>query len=71
MDRFKYLIVRVNAAGGMGEEVVHKALKERKVKGTMGKLWKRNMVSREVKKKRELYERIVYEWWFMTLKLGN
>ena len=32
------------------EEVVHKVLKGRKVWGTMAKLWKGNMISREVKR---------------------
>ena len=41
----------------MEEEVAHRVLGGRKVWGTMTKLWKENMISREVK--RELYERVV------------
>ena len=39
------------------EEVAHRVLDGRKVRGKMVKLWKENMISREVK--RELYERVV------------
>ena len=43
----------ISSVGGTGEEVAHKILEGRKVLGTMTKLWKGNMISREVK--RELY----------------
>ena len=43
--------------GGMGEEVAHRVLEERKVWGMMAKFWKENMRSREVKQ--ELNERVV------------
>ena len=49
-DKFNYLVVMINTDGGMGEEVVHKVLEGRKVWGTMAKLWKENMISREVKR---------------------
>ena len=57
VDKFKYLGVMISTDGGMGEELAHRVLEGRKVWGTMAKLWKENMVSREVK--RELYERVV------------
>ena len=53
-DKFKYL-GSLSTDGGMGEEVAHRVLKGRKVWGAMAKLWKENMIYREVK--RELYER--------------
>ena len=56
VDKFNYLGVMISTDGGMGEEVAHMVLEERKVFGTM-MLWKENMISREVK--RELYERVV------------
>ena len=37
--------------------MVHRVLEGRKVCGTMAKLWKENVISRELK--RELYERVV------------
>ena len=40
----------------MGEEVALRVVDGRKVWGTMTKLWKENMMSREVN--RELYERV-------------
>ena len=49
MDKFKYLELRINADGGMGEDVIHRALERRKVWGTMAKLWKENMISRYLK----------------------
>ena len=57
VDKFNYLGVMISTDGGMGEEVAHRVLEGRKVWGTMAKLWKENMISREVK--RELYERVV------------
>ena len=57
LDNFNYLEVMISTDGGMGEEVAHRVLEGRKVWGTMAKLWKENMISREVK--RELYERVV------------
>ena len=56
VDKFNYLGVMISTDGGMGEEVAHMVLEERKVFGTM-MLWKENMISREVK--RELYEKVV------------
>ena len=56
MDKFEYLGVMISTDGGMGEEVAHMVLVGRKVWGTMAKLWKETMISREVK--RELYERV-------------
>ena len=41
----------------VGEEVAHMVLEGREVWKTMVKLWKENIMSREVK--RELYERVV------------
>ena len=43
--------------GGMGEEVAHRVFEGRKKLGTMAKLWKENMISREIK--REVYERVM------------
>ena len=57
VDKFKYFRVMISTDGGRGEEVAHRVLEGRKVWGTMAKLWKENMISREVK--RELYERVV------------
>ena len=57
MDKSNYLELMISADGGMREEVAHRVVDGRKVWGTMAKLWKKNIISREVK--RELYERIV------------
>ena len=57
VDKFNYLGVMISEDGGMGEEVAHRVLEGRKFWGTMSKLWKENMVSREVKC--ELWERVV------------
>ena len=57
VDKFKYLGVMISTDGGMGEELAHRVLEGRKVWGTMAKLWKENMISREVKRK--LCERVV------------
>ena len=46
----------ISANGGIGEQVAHRVLEGRKVLGTIAKLWKENMISREVKQ--ELYERV-------------
>ena len=47
----------ISVDGCTDQEVAHKLLERRKVWGTMGKLWKENIISREVK--RELYERVL------------
>ena len=48
----------ISTNSGMGGEgVAHRVLEGRKVWGTMARLWKENMIFREVK--RELYERVV------------
>ena len=57
MDNFNYLGVTVIKNDGIGEEVDHRVLEGSEVWGTVAKLWKQNMNSREVK--RELYERVV------------
>ena len=49
VDKFKYLGVMISTDEGMGEEVAHSVLEGRKVWGTMVKLRKENMISREVK----------------------
>ena len=43
----------------MGEEVAHRVLEGRKVCGPMAKLWKKNMIFREVQRCIKLYERVV------------
>ena len=45
MDKFSYLGVMISRDGGFGYEVAHRMLEERKVWGTMAKLWKENMMS--------------------------
>ena len=40
-----------------GEEMTHMVFKRRKTWGSMAKLWKENMIFREVK--REFYERVM------------
>ena len=57
VDKFNYLGVMISTNSGIGEEVAHRVLEGRKVWGTMAKLWKENVISREVK--RELYGRLV------------
>ena len=57
MDKFNYLGVMISMDDAKGEEVAHKKLEGTKVWGTMTKLWKENMRSREVK--RELCEIVV------------
>ena len=57
VDKFNYLGVMISTNGSMGEEVAHSVIEGRNIWGTMAKLWKKNMRSREVK--RELYERVV------------
>ena len=39
-DKFKWLRVRRNTDGGVGEEVSHRLLKVRKVRIFLGRLWK-------------------------------
>ena len=48
VDKFYYLEV-ISRDDGMGKEVAHKVLKGRKVWGAMAKLWKEDMISRDVK----------------------
>ena len=55
VDKFNYLGVMISTNSGMGEEVAQSVPEGRL--GTMAKLWKENMVSREVK--RDLYEKLV------------
>ena len=69
VDKFNCLAVMISIDGGMGEEVVHRVLEERKVWGRMAKLWKNNMIPREVKQ--ELYERVVIQPWFMVWRRGH
>ena len=57
VDKFNYLGATISTDGGMEEEVAHTVAEGRMVWGTMAKLWKENMISREVK--RELKERVV------------
>ena len=57
VDKFNYLGVMISTDGCMGEEVAHRVLEGRKVLETMAKLWRENVISREVKRK--LYERVV------------
>ena len=59
VDKFNYLGVMISSDGGRGMEVAHRVLDGRKVWGRMAKLWKENMISREVK--RGLYERVVIQ----------
>ena len=61
VDKFNYLGVMISTYIGKGEDVAHRVLEGRKVWGTTAKLWKENMISREVKL--DLYER-VYGLWF-------
>ena len=49
MDKLNYLEVMISTDGGMGEELAHRVLEGRKVRGMMTMLWKENMISREVK----------------------
>ena len=56
-DKFNYLGVMISTDCGMGEEVAHMVFEGRKVWGTMSKLWKENIISKELKW--ELYERVV------------
>ena len=53
VDKFNYLGATISTDGGMEEEVAHTVAEGSMVWGTMAKLWKENMISREVK--RELY----------------
>ena len=55
--KFNYLGVMISTNGGMGEEVSHSVLEQRKVWGKLTKLYKENMISREVK--RELYKVVI------------
>ena len=57
MGKFNDVRGMINTNGCMEEVGGHRVLEERKVWGTMAKLWRENMISRKVK--RELYERIV------------
>ena len=57
VDKFNYLGAMISTDGGMGEEVSHKVIERRKVVGTMAKLRKEEMISREIKQ--ELWERVV------------
>ena len=57
VDKFSYLGVMIITDGGMREGVTHRVLEGRKVWRTMAKLWKEDLISREVKG--ELYERVV------------
>ena len=57
VDKFNYRRVVISTYGGMGKGVAHRVLEGRKVWRTIAKLWKTNMISREVK--RELYETVV------------
>ena len=57
VNKFDYLEVIISTDGCMGEEVAHRVLEGRNVWGMMTKLWKENVISREVKW--ELYERVV------------
>ena len=57
VDMFNYFGAMISTDGGMVEEVTHRVLEGRKVWGTKAKLWKENLISREVK--RELYQRVV------------
>ena len=49
VDRFNYQGVTISMNSGVGEELVNGVLEERKVWGTMARLWKENMMSRKVK----------------------
>ena len=55
VEKYSYLGVMLIVDSGMGEEVAHRVLEGRKVWGTMVKLWKVSMISREVKW--DLYEK--------------
>ena len=57
VDKLNSLGLMIGTDGGMGQEVVHRVLEGKKVWETMAKLWKENIISREVKL--ELYERVV------------
>ena len=50
MDKFNYLGVMISTDGGVGEEVAHRVFEGRKVWGTKAKLWKENVISRDVKR---------------------
>ena len=49
--------------------MAHRVLEGRKVCEMMAKLWKENLISREVK--RELHEKAVYQRYFTALKHGH
>ena len=57
VDNFNYLRVMISTDGGLGEKVSHRLLEGRKVWGKVAKLWKEDMISREVK--RQLYGGVV------------
>ena len=57
LEKFKFVGVMIIADRDMGEEEAHRLLEGRKVWGKMVKLWKENVICREVK--RELYEGVV------------
>ena len=48
--KFNYLGVMISTDGGMGEEVAHRVREGREVWGSMAKLWKENMMPRQVKR---------------------
>ena len=49
-NKFNYLGVMISTHGGIGGgELGHRVLEGKKVMGTMGKLWKNNMLCRKVK----------------------
>ena len=50
VDKFKFLGIMICTDGDVEEEVAHRVLEGKKVWGTMAKLWKENMISREVKR---------------------
>ena len=50
VDKFNYLELMIRTDGDMEEEVAHRVLEGRKVWETMAKLWRENMIFREVKR---------------------
>ena len=76
LEKFKFVGVMIIADRDMGEEEAHRLLEGRKVWGKMVKLWKENVICREVK--REFYEGVVIpimiygsETWSLSAQEGE
>ena len=78
VDKFNCLGVMITSDGGMEEEMAHRVLKGKKFWGTLAKLWKENIMSREVKWELYKYKRVaiptmVYdsETWSLTCGIAR